>query len=323
MGFTVHFMLMRFSILVAFVIIASFFVSGIIPSNAYALPANVPKGDFKSMTETGKGRVAEIIDPLTLRLDDGTIVSMTGLDYPDLDYYAPGNFSIMTLKILKDFLVDREVILYQTEEDGLGRTNRMGHAVAHIVRRDDDAWVQGLMISLGLARVRTTKSNPEMADQMYAIEDVARTAKTGIWAVKGLQILNGDQSRLMIGSYQIVEAEVVKAAMQKNRLFLNFGKDWRKDFTISISASNRKLFAAQNLDPQSWAGKKIRVRGWLESFNGPYIDVDHPQQIELLFKPEELPEAEGDPKQAEQGADKKEGIKEKHKPSVIKRSGAE
>ncbi len=179
------------------------------------------------------------------------------------------------------------------------------------------------MLSLGLARVRTTKSNPEMADQMYAIEDVARTAKTGIWAVKGLQILNGDQSRLMIGSYQIVEAEVVKAAMQKNRLFLNFGKDWRKDFTISISASNRKLFAAQNLDPQSWAGKKIRVRGWLESFNGPYIDVDHPQQIELLFKPEELPEAEGDPKQAEQGANKKEGTKEKHKPSVIKRSGAE
>ena len=31
-------------------------------------------------------------------------------------------------------------------------------------------------------------------------------------------------------------------------------------------------------------GKRIRVRGWLRSYNGPVIDVTHPEQIELLDK---------------------------------------
>ena len=29
-------------------------------------------------------------------------------------------------------------------------------------------------------------------------------------------------------------------------------------------------------------GKRIRVRGWLRSWNGPQIEASHPEQIELL-----------------------------------------
>ena len=30
------------------------------------------------------------------------------------------------------------------------------------------------------------------------------------------------------------------------------------------------------------SGKQLRVRGWLKSYNGPMIDVTHPEQIEVL-----------------------------------------
>jgi hypothetical protein len=29
-------------------------------------------------------------------------------------------------------------------------------------------------------------------------------------------------------------------------------------------------------------GREIRVRGWLEFYNGPMIEATHPEQIELL-----------------------------------------
>ena len=34
--------------------------------------------------------------------------------------------------------------------------------------------------------------------------------------------------------------------------------------------------------PVSLQGKRIRVRGWLKSFNGPMINATHPEQIEVL-----------------------------------------
>ena len=32
----------------------------------------------------------------------------------------------------------------------------------------------------------------------------------------------------------------------------------------------------------SYEGGRVRVRGWLKSFNGPMIEVTHPEQIEIL-----------------------------------------
>jgi hypothetical protein len=33
---------------------------------------------------------------------------------------------------------------------------------------------------------------------------------------------------------------------------------------------------------KSLQGVRLRARGWLRSFNGPLIDITHPEQIEVL-----------------------------------------
>ena len=45
-----------------------------------------------------------------------------------------------------------------------------------------------------------------------------------------------------------------------------------------------RRFAADEFDIESLAGLRIRVRGWIKSFNGPMIDATHPEQIEVLGK---------------------------------------
>ncbi len=243
----------------------------------------LPHGDFESMRKTGVAKVVDIISPLGVKLEDGRIIHLTGLDYPDLDYYDPGDYAVTAQKLLEDFLKNQKVIIYQTKTKEKGRINRMGHHIAHLVRANDQVWTQGLLLSLGVARVRTTKYNPEMAEQMLALEDKARKEKSGLWAIDKFSVLSPDNVKAKIGSYQIVEGVVRNITMYKNKIYLNFGFDWREDFTVSISAFNLRSFKEKDINPRKLKGKRIRVRGWIESYNGPYIDIDHAGRIEALF----------------------------------------
>ena len=42
----------------------------------------------------------------------------------------------------------------------------MGDTLAHLETHDGNLWVQGALLAAGLARVRPTERNPEMAAQM-------------------------------------------------------------------------------------------------------------------------------------------------------------
>ena len=85
-----------------------------------------------------------------------------------------------------------------------------------------------------------------------------------------------------LGTFQLIEGRVLDAAKVKGTVYLNFGADWRTDFTISIPREALKLFEVDGVDPLSLIGESVRVRGWLIKRNGPMIRATHPEQIELL-----------------------------------------
>ena len=177
-------------------------------------------------------------------------------------------------------LIGKSVALYQTVNRDQGRVNRMGHNIAQLERESDKAWIQGALLSLGLARARTTQRNPEMAQQMYDLEQAAMAQKLGIWE-KTVKVLTPDETSFYEGSFQIVEGRIVSTALKQNRVYLNFGQNWKDDFTVSIAPEDKRVFLKQNLDPLQWNGKQVRVRGWIESYNGPYMQINHPQAIEV------------------------------------------
>jgi hypothetical protein len=75
---------------------------------------------------------------------------------------------------------------------------------------------------------------------------------------------------------------VRSAAVVRGRGYLNFGDDWREDFTISIAPRDRRLFEDGGHPIEDYEGRLVRVRGWIKSFNGPMIEATHPEQIEIL-----------------------------------------
>jgi endonuclease YncB( thermonuclease family) len=78
------------------------------------------------------------------------------------------------------------------------------------------------------------------------------------------------------------EGTVATVGEGGGRIYLNFAKDWRSDFTISVDRKDVPAFAAAGIDLKALAGKRLRVRGFLGWRNGPMIEASHPEQIELL-----------------------------------------
>ena len=238
-----------------------------------------PAPDFSALNRTGTATITQIIDPYRASTNDGQIVRLSAMNIPDYHPENPGEISLTVMKVLNDLLVGKDVILYQTKS-GKGRVNRMGHRVAHL--QVGDIWVQGLLLGLGLARVETDKETPELAAPMLAIETAARGAKTGLWAYDSFNVLSPQTAPNYLDSFQIVEGTVHSAAINKNRIYLNFGPDWKSDFTVSIAPMDKRNFAKAGIDLLALGKAKVRVRGWLRSYNGPYIEVTHPAALEIL-----------------------------------------
>ena len=250
-------------------------------SPAVLAETKFPQGNFEAMKETGSANVLEVISPLTMKLDNGDIVRLSSLHLTDYTPDNAGPFALTALKILKDMLEGQTVVIYQTKNKDLGRTNRMGHSLAHIARKSDGAWVQGILVGLGLTQVKTSQRNADMAAQLYALEQAARKSKDGIWA-EDTVILNHTEAGEHLNSFQIVEGKIESAALKKNRIYLNFGRNWRDDFTVSIAPEDKRVFNKASINPLDWNGKSVRVRGWVDDYNGPYIEIDHPEAIEIL-----------------------------------------
>ena len=138
------------------------------------------------------------------------------------------------------------------------------------------------MISAGMARVYTWSDNRSCAAELLAREVQARGAKRGIWALPYYRIRAPTELENEIDTFQLVEGQVVSSAEVRGRFFLNFGRDYKTDFTVTIAPEDVRSFRAASLDPRTLPGRTVRVRGWISLQNGPEIEVTHPEQIEIL-----------------------------------------
>jgi len=59
-------------------------------------------------------------------------------------------------------------------------------------------------------------------------------------------------------------------------------KDWHRDFTVLVDLKHNDALKAAGVAAKALAGKRLRVRVWIEWRNGPMIDVTHVEQIEIL-----------------------------------------
>jgi endonuclease YncB( thermonuclease family) len=236
----------------------------------------------------GGGLVLAVEDGDTLDMDDGRVVRLAGIEAPKppVGRNEPGGhnegrhwpLAEAARAALGELALGRRI-----ELRGAGTADRHGRILAHVVR-DDGVWLQGALLTRGLARVHTRPDARDLATDMLALETGARGAGRGLWRTRAFAVRPAEPPALErdIDSFQIVEGRVVSAAKVHGQVFLNFGADWRDDVTVRISPEALKVFTRAGVDPMGLEGRAVRVRGWVGLRNGPMIEATHPEQIEAV-----------------------------------------
>jgi len=241
---------------------------------AWAGPSALPDG--------GQARVTRVIDGDTIVLEDGRQVRLVGIQAPKLPLgrpdFKPWPLGKEAKARLQTLIKGQDVQLRL----GTNPEDRHGRVLAHVVRVSDGLWLQGALLAAGLARVYTFPDNRILASEMLALERQARTDAIGLWALPYYAVRGADNVHHDIGSFQVVEDRVVDVAKVKKRIYLNFGADWRSDFTVKIKARYETLFQAAGVDLLALKGRRVRVRGWVKDQNGPMIELDHPERLEFI-----------------------------------------
>jgi endonuclease YncB( thermonuclease family) len=177
---------------------------------------------------------------------------------------------------VEDFVRGHRLALFYDD----AQTDRYGRWLVHVVR-DDGLWLQQQLLRAGLARVYSFPDNLRGVSLMLGFEQQARDAERGIWAVPYYRIRPADGVHKDVGTYQLVEGRVLSQSRGRGTVYLNFGQDWKQDFTARITKQHRRAFGKSDAFPD-YAGQRVRLRGWIRQHNGPMIELTHPEQIEIL-----------------------------------------
>lgn len=254
---------------------------------------------------SGPHAVVSVIDGATILLDSGEHVRLVGLLAPSVFDASPGRKATERLRTtshldvtswgpanaakeaLAKLALGRPVTLAYTGR----RRDRYGRHLAHVFAKMADknvVWLQGAMLTAGHARAVGFPDNFGCIDALLAAEDAARTAMRGIWSNPVYTVRPAWQSRALLqrrGTFQLVEGRIKNAARARGgRIYLNFGSNWRRDFSAMVApgvSRSNPAWASSLLD---LAGRDVQLRGWVLQRNGPMLDIEHPSQITILEK---------------------------------------
>lgn len=240
---------------------------------AGALPPGFKRGEMV--------RPVEALDGDTLRLADGRRLRLAVIAAPKrpLDQSAAGLWPAgeAARAALAGLALNRDWFLVTA---GTPR-DRYGRLLGHLVDAEDN-WLNLELVAAGQARVLSTPDVRLGVDRLLEAEGRARAERRGLWASFAYRVLPAEEARFGLNRFALVEGFAQAVATVRGRTYVNFGENWREDFTVSLEPADRRLFEREGVDPGGYQGRRLRVRGWVLAINGPLIEATHPEQIEVL-----------------------------------------
>ena len=247
---------MNRSILFVFIIAAS-----LCGGSARGAPCALPTG--------GTGTVAAVRDGRTMTLTDGRELRLAGIETA-----GRGADTLRTL-------TDGQILQLRAGPS----TDRYGRLVAYAALPGAGQTLQEALLAQGEALVSARIGEKTCSEALFAAERAARAAKRGLWADPNFAPLSSenlpglDAAR---GRFALVEGRVLSVRESGATIYMNFGRRWTRDFTVTLLKRQQRTFAAAGLDVKQLEGRSIRVRGVIERRGGPIIDAAAPEQIELV-----------------------------------------
>ena len=219
----------------------------------------------------GKGVVAQV-DGMTLRMSDGREVRLSGIE--------PAPEPASSTDRAHD-LTAGQTVTWHGDDD---TPDRYGRQHGFVILEHNGALVQAALLRAGAAVASGTVLNTPCSSELTAAEAAAREARQGLWAdphaVRNAR--NSDDVRAASGRFALVEGTVLSARQAGATFYLNFGRRWTRDFAVTVPRHVKGLFDQGGVDLKALAGRRVRIRGWIEPHPVPRIELRAPGQVEIL-----------------------------------------
>jgi endonuclease YncB( thermonuclease family) len=233
------------------------------------------------------GTAVSVVDGRTFLLDDGRAVRLAAIEVPSLP--RPDESGARTAAgaaakaALATLVAGNQVMLKRLQ----AASDRYGHLVAHVfvIRNGTEHWIEQDMIAAGHARLGARVGDPACAAALRAAERPAREGKFGLWAEPYYALRRADNAAELLGtrgSFMVVEGKVASVRESGGTIYINFGRVWSRNLTVTILKRNARAFAAAGIEPKKLESRRVRARGWIEERGGPRMEAARPEQIEIV-----------------------------------------
>ncbi|NNM74378.1 thermonuclease family protein [Enterovirga aerilata] len=167
----------------------------------------------------------------------------------------------------------------------LAPPDRWGRAAAHLALAGTPPIDIGeLLVSEGLAVVDPGQRDLLCRRELLRAEERARRSRIGLWRDGPWPIAASalDDLARAAGSFVVVEGRIASVGERRERTYLNFGRDWARDFNVTIPRRSWEALKAKGITAASLTGAVVRVRGLLEVRRAPTLDLAVPDVLEII-----------------------------------------
>ena len=248
--------------------LAAAWLCGHVAAGEAAVCGTHPAGSFTAAGAT---------DGRSFKLLDGREIVLAGIAVP------PGPAGGPAQALLDRIVAGKTVILRQAQP----ATDRYGRVPAQVFVAQDgkEGWLQQELLSSGYAQVSDRPGSAACAKILLAAEASARRNNLGFWADSSFAIKASDDLAGLLerrGAFAVAEGRVVSVRESGGTIYINFGRVWSRNLTVTILGRNKSAFIAAGLEQKKLQGARIRVRGFVEERGGPRIEAARPEQIEVV-----------------------------------------
>ncbi len=223
------------------------------------------------------GIVAQIFDGDTLRLSDGRIIRLVGINTPELgrDKKPPEALAQQARKLLNRLAPAGTRLGLRFDHE---RQDRYQRTLAHL-QRTNGSNIQEQILAAGLATTLVVPPNNLNIGCYRRAEARARSQRLGIWALPRYQPRTVDSLESNDLGYRIVTGRISRIGHSRRSLWLELGSR----FALRIARTDLPYF--KHYRPETLLKQRVEARGWVHRRKGQLrMRIRHPAALEVEAK---------------------------------------
>lgn len=249
--------------------IAAAFLLGALSAAGGSQAASRIESDDCRASEPSEDRIVTVGQRGEIRLASGASAVLADLHWPDDPALAGQASAWLRERVDRPLLVVR-----RSSVDRWGRTR--------IDAADGATDLAGSLVAAGLAQADAGESDALCRPELLAREPAPRDAGIGVWERPVREATDAAGLASAEGEFVVASGRVLAVGERPRRTYLNFTRIGEPGLSVTVTKRTWRIMAARGLTASALKGRLVRVRGRLEVWRGPVLDIASPDMIEVL-----------------------------------------